>query len=467
VTQAVLKEGKPNMYGLEQLIDVIALQSLQMRAEHWFLTQVLVWSTLVQVTAAAVGFTMAYFLARPLRRWLHGFVRRRRMTEKVLRMLGNIAIALALPFIALVVLSILAAVAAALDWPRLVLTTGVNLLAVWIVIRLTSVVIRHDAWARVIAVIAFAVATLNILDLLQPTLVFLDGIGVRLGNVHISLLDGLKGAVELTVLLWLAFTASRLLEQRIRRAEALTPSLQVLTSKSVKIVLVTAAFLIAMGSVGIDLTGFALFTGAVGIGVGFGLQKPISNLISGFILLLDRSIKPGDVIELGDPTGGVSQRFGWVTSLNARYVSLTTRDGTEWLIPNEDLITQRVINWTYHHDRLRLLTPFGVSFECDVRKAMELAVEAARETPRVLKDPEPVCRLMGFGDSSANLELRIWIDDPKNGIINVRSEVLLTMWEKYRANGIRTPLGHRDIFIKSGSELSVSAPRDPAGIIAA
>jgi small-conductance mechanosensitive channel len=454
------------MYGFDELIDLIALQSLQMRAEHWLLTQVLVWSTLVQVTAAAVGFTVAYFLSKPLRRWLHGFVIRRRMTEKALRMLGNTAIALALPFVALVVLSTLAAVSAALDWPRLVLTTGVNLLAVWIVIRLSSVLIQHEAWARVIALVAFAVATLNILDLLQPTIAFLDGIGIRIGNVHISVLEGLKGAIELSLLLWLAFTASRLLEQRIRRAEALTPSLQVLTSKTVKIGLITAAFLIALTSVGIDLTGFALFTGAVGIGIGFGLQKPISNLISGFILLLDRSIKPGDVIELGDPTGGVSQRFGWVTSLNARYVSLTTRDGTEWLIPNEDLITQRVINWTYHHDRLRLLTPFGVSFECDVGKAMELAVEAAREIPRVLKDPPPVCRLMGFGDSSANLELRIWIDDPKNGIINVRSEVLLAMWKKYRANGIRTQLAHRDIFIKNGSELSVSAPRDQGSIAA-
>jgi small-conductance mechanosensitive channel len=454
------------MYGFDELIDLIALQSLQMQAEHWLLTKVLVWSTLVQVTVAAVGFTVAYFLSKPLKRWLHGFVIRRRMTEKALRMLGNTAIALALPFVALVVLSTLAAISGALDWPRLVLTTGINLLAVWIVIRLSSVLIQHEAWARVIALVAFAVATLNILDLLQPTIAFLDGIGIRIGNVHISVLEGLKGAIELSVLLWLAFTASRLLEQRIRRAEALTPSLQVLTSKTVKIGLVTGAFLIALTSVGIDLTGFALFTGAVGIGIGFGLQKPISNLISGFILLLDRSIKPGDVIELGDPTGGVSQRFGWVTSLNARYVSLTTRDGTEWLIPNEDLITQRVINWTYHHERLRLLTPFGVSFDCDVGKAMELAVEAAREIPRVLKDPPPVCRLMGFGDSSANLELRIWIDDPKNGIINVRSEVLLAMWKKYRANGIRTQLAHRDIFIKSGSEINVNGAQDRGSIAA-
>ncbi len=452
------------MYGLDHLIDVIALESLQMRVEHWFLTQVLVWSTLVQIIAAATGLTAAYILSKPVKAWLRDFVIHRQMTEKILRMLGNIAIALAFPVIALAVLYALKVVSTAQGWPHIVLATGINLLAVWIVIRLTSVLIQNEAWARVIAFIAFAVATLDVLDLLQPTLLILDDIGVRVGNVHISVLEALKGATELAVLLWLAFTASRLIEQRIRRAQTLTPSLQVLTGKTVKIGLITAAFLITLTSVGIDLTAFALFTGAVGIGIGFGLQKPISNLISGFILLLDRSIKPGDVIELGDPSGDVTQRFGWVTSLNARYVSLTTRDGTEWLVPNEDLITQRVINWTYHHDRLRLLTPFGVSFDSDVRKAMELAVEAAKEVPRVLQDPPPVCRLMGFGDSSANLELRIWVDDPKNGIINVRSDVLLTMWEKYRAHGIRTLLGHRDIFIKSGSEISVTGSRNQQGM---
>jgi small-conductance mechanosensitive channel len=267
------------------------------------------------------------------------------------------------------------------------------------------------------------------------------------------------------VLVWLAVTASRLLDQRINRADRLTPSLRVLSSKMTKFALVGGAVLVGLSGIGIDLTAFAVFSGALGVGIGFGLQRPIANLISGVILLLDRSIKPGDVIELGDPSTISSERFGWVTALNARYASLTTRDGTEWLIPNEDLITKRVINWTFQHNRLRLLTPFGVSFDSDVRKAMELAVEAALEVPRVLHDPPPVCRLMGFGDSTANLELRVWIDDPKNGIINVRSDVLLRMWEKYRENDIRTPLGHRDIMIKNGSELGIVVRGEPLSAV--
>lgn len=449
------------MYGYDHLIDTIGLMNLQMRAEHWVMTSVLVWSTLVQVAATAVGLALAYMASRLITRQLQAYISRRQMTERVARHLGNLALQIVVPGTALLVLGIIVMIATAVHWPHLLLDTVVHLLAFWIVIRLSAAVIRNDTLATAIAVLAFAVATLNILNLLQPTIVFLDGIGISVGASFVSVLDALKGVIQLAVLVWLALTVSRLIEQRINRARRLTPSLQVLTSKLVKFGLVSAAILAALSGVGIDLTAFALFSGALGVGIGFGLQKPISNLISGVILLLDRSIKPGDVIELGDPTNEGLQRFGWVTALNARYASMTTRDGTEWLIPNEDLITQRVVNWSYQHNRLRLLTPFAVSFDSDVRKAMELAVEAADETPRVLGNPEPVCRLMGFSDSAANLQLRFWIEDPKNGIINVRSEVLLRMWEKYRANGIRTALGHRDIFIKRGSELDVAVHGEP------
>ena len=164
-------------------------------------------------------------------------------------------------------------------------------------------------------------------------------------------------------------------------------------------------------------------------------------------------------MELTDPADQSAHQFGWVTALNARYVSLTTRDGTEWLVPNEDLITRRVINWSYTHNRLRLLTPIGVSFYCDLRLAMQLTEEAARETPRVLSDPAPACRLMGFGDSSINLELRFWIEDPTNGVTNVRSQVLLALWEKFREHGIEIPIPQRDLHIKGGSEQSVTINR--------
>ena len=190
-------------------------------------------------------------------------------------------------------------------------------------------------------------------------------------------------------------------------------------------VLLTLAVVVGLNSVGIDLTAFAVFSGAVGVGLGFGLQKVVSNLISGVILLLDRSIKPGDVIEIGGT-------YGWITRLNARFVSVATRDGIEHLIPNEDLITQRVINWSYSDEKIRLHVPVGIGYGCDVRQAMALCIEAAKDVQRVLETPAPICLLKGFGESSIGLELRLWIHDPRNGITNVRSDVMLGIWDRFR-----------------------------------
>ena len=454
------------MYGYENLIDLIWLESTQMRVEYWLLTKVLVWSSLVQLVIVVLGLVLSFFIARPIKKKLAEYPSRREWTERSARLFTKITTPLVFPTIGLLVLWALSALAESLELPRAFLTTAINLIGVWIVIRLTSSLIRHEQLARLIAVAAFVVAILNVFDLLQPTVQFLDATGLRIGGVYLSLLSLLKGAVQLAILLWLAVIGSRIADQRIQRAHSLTPSIRVLTGKLVRFSLYIIAFVIVLSGIGIDLTAFALFTGALGVGIGFGLQRPIANLISGVILLLDRSIKPGDVIELGDPTRESAQLFGWVTALNARYASLTTRDGTEWLIPNEDLITQRVINWSFNHSHVRLLTPFGVSFDSDVRKAMELAVQAAEEVPRVLQDPAPVCRLLGFADSTVELELRIWINDPANGVINVRSDVLLNMWEKFREQGIRTPLGHRDIFIKSGSEIKLSPTQDRHGVAA-
>ena len=291
---------------------------------------------------------------------------------------------------------------------------------------------------------------------MQPTILFLDSVGTRFGGVHLTVFEVLKAGFSWPFSFGRRWRGRGSWNTACESVQGLTPSFQVLTGKLIRISLITVAFLIALSSVGIDLTAFAVFTGAVGVGVGFGLQKLVSNLISGVILLLDRSIKPGDVIEVGET-------FGWVSALNARYASVTTRDGKEWLIPNEDLITQRVTNLSFSSEQLRLLLPFGISYDSDVRAAIALAVEAATEVPRVLSNPAPVCRLMGFGDSSVDMELRIWINDPVNGVVNVRSEILLGMWDKFHENGINIPFPQRDLHIRSGSELSVTMNRRADG----
>lgn len=313
-----------------------------------------------------------------------------------------------------------------------------SLVLAWIAIRLTSGLVRNPALASAIAMAAWLFAALNIVGLIDPTIRLLDSMGVTLGHFRLTMLVLLKAAALLTAFIWLANIASRLIEQRLQGFANITPAMQVLASKLARAALLTIAVVAALNSVGLDLTGFALFSGAVGVGVGFGLQKVVSNLISGVILLLDRSIKPGDVIE-------IEGTYGWITRLNARFVSVNTRDGIEHLIPNEDLITHRVINWSYSDDFVRLHVPLGIGYRSDIREAMELCVDAAKHVPRALEHPPPVCLVKSFGDSSINLELRFWIRDPRNGTANVRSDVMLGIWDRFRERGIEMPFPQRDI----------------------
>ena len=313
-----------------------------------------------------------------------------------------------------------------------------SLVLVWVLIRLSSMLVRDERLARAVAVLAWIIAALNIAGLITPVVGLLDAMSVPIGNFRVSLLLVLKGAVTLAIFVWIANALSRLVEQRLRVFTPLTPVVQVLASKLVRMTLLTLAVVLALGSIGIDLTAFAVFSGAIGVGVGFGLQKVVSNLVSGVILLLDRSIKPGDVIEI-DGT------YGSVITLNARYASVQTRDGKEYLIPNEDLITQRVTNWSFSNDLIRQHVKVGISYRSDPHEAIRLALEAARDVPRVLTEPAPNCLLMGFGDSTIDLELRFWIRDPVNGTANVRSEVMLNMWDLFRQNGIELPYPQRDL----------------------
>jgi small-conductance mechanosensitive channel len=315
-----------------------------------------------------------------------------------------------------------------------------NLALAWVIIRFTSGLVRNPRIASAIAIAAWAFAALNILGLDGPTVDLLDAMSVTIGHFRLSVLLVLKGIVFLVVLLWAANVASRLLEHRLQSFATMAPAMQVLTAKLAKVVLLTLAVVVALNAVGIDLTAFAVFSGAIGVGVGFGLQKVVSNLISGVILLLDRSIKPGDVIE-------IAGTYGWITRLNARFVSVSTRDGIEHLIPNEDLITQRVTNWSYSNDMIRLHVPVGISYRSDVHQAIALCIAAAKTVKRVLETPNPICLLKGFGENAVNLELRFWIRDPRNGTANVRSEVMLGIWDSFRENGVEFPFPQRDIHL--------------------
>ncbi len=429
-------------------LDPAELQRIALEAWGWLLSHVFSWST-----AAQVGVVIAAFLiARMLAPILAGYIERISAHPRVPQWLApklRTLMPLSFAFVWLVLqwFTVFAAISAV--WPSRLLASVVSLLTAWVVIRFASGFVRDPGWSRTLAVIAWSLAALNLVGLLDPTLRVLESMGFSLGDVRLSVLGVIKAGLVLAVLLWLAGAISRITEHRLDQTQTLSPSARVLLGKFIKVALIVIAILAALESIGIDLTALAVFGGAIGLGIGFGLQKVISNLISGVILLMDKSVKPGDVIAINDT-------FGWINRLSARYVSVITRDGIEHLIPNEDLISQRVENWSYSDSLIRMRLPIGISYNSDVPLAMSLAVESAYKVERALKHPAPVCRLMNFGPDSVELELRIWINDPKLGVANVRSDVLLNIWALYHENGIEFPFAQRDLHIKSSVPLRVS-----------
>ncbi len=337
-------------------------------------------------------------------------------------------------------------------WPSrsYFLSVLASLATAWLIISVLSRIIRNGAVARLVAVSAWAVAALNIFGVLDDTVRLLDALAITFGDVRLSALIVIKSLVLCSLLVWAALAASRFLETKLAQNQDLTPSVRVLIGKIARIFLLLMAILTGFNIVGIDLTAFAVFSGALGLGIGFGLQKIVSNLISGIILLLDKSIKPGDVIEIETVSGTT---YGWVEHLGARYTSVRTRDGIDTLFPNETFIATPVTNWSHGHKQVRQKLDVGVSYDTDVERAMALCLEAAAEQERVLQDPEPKCLLLGFGDSSIDLQLRFWLIDPEAGLRNIASDVNLAIWKKFKENDIAIPFPQRDLHIRSSEAI--------------
>ena len=399
------------------------------------------WQALLELAIVVAIALIAFQTGKRVAPKLRDAIERSSLHRWVVRTLEH-QIPLVAALVALILLWVAAAAFAAAGAKAELLHLATSLLVAWVVIRFVGAFIGSALISALFSTVVWIVAALAILGWLQPVMQALDAAAIKAGNLRISVLMLLTGAALFVVLLWAANLLSKLLESQLSHVEGITPAAQVLVGKILRIALITVAVLVALTSVGIDFTALAVFSGAVGVGIGFGLQKVVSNLISGIILLLDRSIKPGDVIEVGDA-------YGWIRKLGARYAAVVTRDGKEYLIPNEDLITQQVVNWSYSDRNVRMHIPIGISYHADVRLAMKLVEEAALACPRVLRMPMPVARLVGFGDSSVDLELRFWVDDPEEGVINVRSDVLLEVWDRFHENGIEIPFPQRDIHIVS------------------
>ena len=325
-------------------------------------------------------------------------------------------------------------------WPSRSYILGLiaTLATAWLLVAFATRLIRSIFLRRLVRYGAWIYVTLYVLGIVDEASEVLDAAAFSIGDMRFSALLVVQGIVVVGCLFALARFITVTTSNRVQANEDISPSMRVLIVKVVQIVFYAIAFYAGVRALGIDLTGLAVLSGAIGVGLGFGLQKVVSNLVSGVIILLDKSIKPGDVISLGDT-------FGWIQTLGARYASVVTRDGREYLIPNEDLITGQVVNWSHSNDFVRLDIYFGTSYGCDPHQVRKLAIEAAKGVERVLSSRPPVCHIVGFGDSSVDYILRFWITDPTGGLTNIRGNVYLALWDIFKENNISIPFPQREV----------------------
>ena len=278
-----------------------------------------------------------------------------------------------------------------------------------------------------------------------------EALTFKAGGFEISAYKVLKSILIMILVFWMAAIVSDFAEKRLSKLRKIRAANRALILKIVHIGIYIVAGLIALDIVGIDLTTLTVFSGALGIGLGFGLQKIASNFISGIILLLEKSVEQDDLVELADGT------FGFVRKASARYTLIETFDGKEILVPNEDLITSRVVNWTFTNSKGRVEIPIGVSYGSDIEKVQELILEAAREHPSCIEDPEPKCYLRNFGDSSVDFILHFWVADVAEGRWVPQSEVMFQIWKKFEKNGIEIPFPQRDLHLKTPDMIKVTS----------
>src|SRR3984885_8203528 len=302
-----------------------------------------------------------------------------------------------------------------------------------------------DAWEGRIAVAVWFVIALELLGWLEKIQATLEHVHLIPGHNMFTLWELVKGIVVVTLFVFVTTFVARTVERRVMRLGSIALSTRIGISKFTYFVLLGIGVLLGINAAGVDVTTLNVLTGGIGIGLGFGLQTIAGNFVSGFVLLIDKSIKPGDVISFTGHTGTSTENFGWVQELRGRYVVVRDRDGVETLVPNQNLITNSVINWSYSDKRVRLRLPVMISYQDDPEEALQALIEATQNHPRILKEPAAVSRLMSFEDHGMRLEVRFWISDPMNGINNVRSDINRAIWRVFQKHGITIPVAQREI----------------------
>ena len=328
------------------------------------------------------------------------------------------------------------------------LSLSSTLLLAMAVIRLVVYSLRYvfapSQWLKTtenaIVTSVWVMVALYLVGILPGLVAAMDEVSFTLGKTQMSLWMLLQAAFMVVVTIVIALSISRFLENKLMRAEQIDMNIRVVLSKLLRVLLALVGVLVALSAIGFDITLLSVFGGALGVGLGFGLQKIASNYVSGFILLLDDSIHIGDVIT-------VEPDYGIVSKIQSRYLILKKLDGTEVVIPNETLITSSYVNHTYTERKTLIFLPVQVSYQSDLEKALALMVEAASHVPRVLADPAPVAIVVGFAESGIDLRLSVWIEDPEEGSMKLKSEIYLAMWKLFQSGGISIPFPQREVRI--------------------
>jgi len=405
------------------------------QVQQYFLNHLLTWAMAAQLAVGGFAFLLAHKAAEALRAWIgrlmvqsglseasHDYERRK--YEMFLKVTG--------PFLSVIFLGIALAVAQRFNWPEEGIKVLLILSLAVFLVRFTTTPTTNRYWARILTAAIWIWAIQHLFPLEDPIIRLLDSMAVTIGQVHVSMLTISRAPLLLLILYWLSKNLLIIFHLWLRTGSGMPLATQALFYKLCRALLFSISAVFVLHYMGIDMTVFALFSGALGLGIGFGLQKISANLVSGLMILADKSIKPGDVIQLGDT-------YGRINFLGSRYVSVITTRGVEHLIPNESLITGEVINWTHTNALVRLQVPVGISYASDRQRAMKLMLEAAAATVRVLQEPKPTCLVTGLGDNAIQLELRVWINDPQNGLGSVKSELLEEVLQRFKENDIELP----------------------------
>ena len=417
--------------------------------------------TTPEVMAEVLALLMAALRATALAFYLKNWLRPLAARDDLQRWPKRLVVAgmvLAPALIGLLLILVLRVLFNAFDLDVGLIDIALDLTTVLVLVRFgvhaLSVSLGPNSWIRAwelkITFVLWAIISFQVLGWFSGIERTLDSIDLIPGKTTFSLWALLKSIVVIVGFLVATSLIARTIERRVMKLEGLAISTRIGISKFSTFMLVGLGILLGINASGVDLTVLGLFTGAIGLGLGFGLQAIASNFVSGFVLLLDKSIKPGDVISFTGTTGTSTENFGWVQELRGRYIVVRDRDGVETLVPNQNLITNSVINWSYSDQRVRIRLPVHISFQDDPEVALQVLIDAAVNHPRILKEPAPVSRLMSFENYGMRVEVRFWIRDPMNGVNNVRSDVNREIWRLFKKNGITIPVQQHDVRVIQG-----------------